>query len=207
MILLVSGTTKSFTRAAAVRPLAFGRLLTPANRNSIAWVTGDGKPWAVDNGCFHCLDAPAFTRLVGKVAGKLGLLWVAAPDVVGDARTTLERFREWLPMLRAAGVPVALVGQDGTEELELPWDDFACLFIGGTTRWKLSQASADLGFEAKRRGKMLHFGRVNSRRRLRAAFERGCDSVDGTGMSRWGDVHLLKFARWLAQIEAEPTLF
>ncbi len=203
MRLFVSGTTRSLATATKIAPQAFGKLLTPANGNSVDWASEGGRPWAVDNGCFHRLDAPAFRSLLGKVAGRPGLWWVAAPDVVGDARATATRFEEWAPEM--ASVPIAFVGQDGQEDLPMPWDRITALFIGGSTRWKLSQASADLGIEAKRRGKLLHMGRVNSRRRLEAAFDRGCDSVDGTGMSRWGDVHLLKFARWLAEIEARPA--
>ena len=205
MRLLVSGATRSLARAVAEYPDAFGKLLTPANRNSLAWAGADGRPWAVDNGCFHRFDEARFRRLVARAAGKPGLLWVAAPDVVADARATLARWSEWAPELRAAGVPLAFVGQDGAEDLPLPWEDMAALFVGGSTRWKLSQASADLGLEAKRRGLLLHMGRVNSRRRLLAAYGRGCDTVDGTGMSKWGDRHLPKFARWLAEIQGYPA--
>jgi hypothetical protein len=203
MRLLISGTTRSLAAAMLRHPEHFGKLLTPGNRNSVAWASAGGLPWACDNGCFHRLDAPAFRSLVRRAAGRPGLWWVAAPDVVGDAARTLARFARWEPELRAAGVPVALVAQDGQEDLPLPWDRFACLFIGGTTAWKMSRAALDLIGAAKRQGKAVHMGRVNSRRRLRYAYQAGCDSVDGTGMSRWGDRHLSKFARWLGDIQRE----
>lgn len=177
MKILISGTTKSLGRAIAKAPEHFGCLLTPSNRNAPAWCVRSGLPWAADNGCFHGLDAPAFCRMLSRVAGLPRLLWVVCPDVVADAAATLERFEEWKPELRAAGVPVAYVGQDGQEDLPVPWDRFACLFIGGSTRWKLSEASADLMREAKARGLWVHMGRVNSRRRLEAAYRAGCDSV------------------------------
>ena len=183
MRLLVSGTTRSLAAAMAVAPDAFGKLLTPANRNSVAWASQDGLPWACDNGCFHRLDAPLFRRMIGRAAGRPGLLWVACPDKLGDARATLELFSEWGPELRAAGVPVAFVGQDGQEDLPVPWDLLDALFVGGSTAWKLSEAAADLMREAKRVGKWVHMGRVNSRRRLEAAYRVGCDSVDGTGFT------------------------
>lgn len=207
MRLLISGTTRSLHRAMQRAPEAFGRLLTPRNRNSVAWAAAGGVPFAADNGCYGGLDAPAFRSLLRRVAGKPNLLWAVCPDVVADARATLALFAEWYPELHAAGLPIAFVAQDGQEDLPVPWDRIAALFIGGSTRWKLSQASADLGIEAKRRGLLLHMGRVNSRRRLEAAHRIGCDSVDGTGMSKWGDRHLLKFARWLRQIEGQPVLF
>jgi len=62
----------------------------------------------------------------------------------------------------------------------VPWDDFDALFIGGTTAWKLSEAVYQLCQEAKRRGKWVHMGRVNSLRRMRLAESFGCDSADGT---------------------------
>ena len=203
MRLLVSGTTRSLAKALAKHPESFGRLLTPSNRNSIEAMTSDGFPWACDNGCFNGLDEPAFRRMLRRVSGKPGLLWVCAPDVVGSAVDTLRLLDVWEPVLRAAGVPIAFVGQDGQERLPVPWSRFDAFFVGGTTEWKMSDDAAALVVEAKERGKLTHMGRVNSRRRLRYAFQSGCDSVDGSGFSRWGDAHLLKFARWLGEIRGE----
>lgn len=95
----------------------------------------------------------------------------------------------------------------GSEDLDLPWDDFQGYFVGGTTRWKLSQASFDLIAEAKRRKKWVHMGRVNSQRRLFAAYYASVDSVDGTGMSRWGDICLAKLLRWVVELHQQPSLF
>jgi hypothetical protein len=184
-----------------------GVLLAPANRNAVTWPLSTGLPWAADNGCFHRLDAGGFRRMVRRVAGQPRLLWVCCPDVVADARATLDLFGEWQPELDAAGVPVALVGQDGLEDLPIAWERIACLFVGGTTSWKLSNAAGDLVTEAKARGKWCHMGRVNSRKRLEHALRIGCDSVDGTGFSRWGDRHLAKFCRWLVRMQERPVLF
>lgn len=54
---------------------------------------------------------------------------------------------------------------------------------------------------------MSDVGRVNSLRRLRAAYDLGADSVDGTGMSRWGDVWLARFCEWAKGLERQPTLY
>jgi hypothetical protein len=159
----------------------------------------------VDNGAFSGFDPVSFRRLLGRVAGSDRLVWIACPDKVADARGTLALFEEWHEEVARAG-PVAFVGQDGQEDLDVPWANFACFFIGGSTRWKLSEAAADLADQAKRRGKWLHMGRCNSRRRLRHARTLGCDSVDGTSMSRWGDHHLERFARWAGDLEM-PELF
>jgi hypothetical protein len=42
----------------------------------------------------------------------------------------------------------------------VPWDAFDVLFLGGTTDWKLGPAAADLTAEARRRGLVVHMGRV-----------------------------------------------
>lgn len=212
-------------------PDAFGKLLTPANRNSVNWACE--SPWAVDNGAYSNFDAKRFTWLIDRCVGLPNLLWVACPDVVANAKGTLLRFDEWEPVIRARSLPVAFVVQNRQEFLPVPWDRLDCLFVGGAkecqkcgwilpkgddaevcpdcwrvlVEWKESEAATALVREAKQRGKLVHMGRVNSRRRLRHAVRIGCDSVDGTGMSRWGDLHLVKFARWLAQINDSPLLF
>src|SRR5581483_11599077 len=132
---------------------------------------------------------------------------VVCPDVVADARATLERFKIWQEAIRQTGLPLAFVGQDGAEDLDIPWENFACWFIGGSTRWKLSQASADLALEAKRSGQWLHMGRVNSLRRLQAAFDMGCDSTDGSSHSMFGDKYIYRDLAWLVRLHDQPVLW
>lgn len=206
MRLLVSGSTATVQRLAQQVPEQLGHLLVPRNRNSVASLLATGLPWAADNGAFLGLDAPAFRRLLGRVAGQPRLLWICVPDVVGDAQATRALFDEWSEEVGRAG-PLAYVGQDGAEDMEHPWERFAAWFIGGSTRWKLSQASADLAREAKARGKWVHMGRVNSLRRLLSAYDMGCDSVDGSSMSMYGDKYIHAFARWIRSIHQQPSLF
>ena len=197
MRILVSGGTATLARVATEHGDVLGRLTSPKTGSSVESLVASGLPWACDNDCFAGFDAGAYRRMLAKVAGAPGLLWVTCPDVVADAVETLARFAEWSPLLAAAGVPVAFVGQDGQERLPVPWGDFRCWFIGGSTAWKLSEASADLAAEARRRGKWLHMGRVNSHRRIRAAISFGCDSIDGGQFSRWGDVKLERGCEWV----------
>lgn len=217
MLILVSGSTRDGARAAGTVG-GVGVLLTPANRNSVASVVRTGLPWGIDNGAFSGFDPDAFRRLVGRSAGMPRLLWVVCPDVVGDARGTLELWGVWAPVLRSAGVPVAFVLQDGQESLPLP--DADCYFIGGSTEFKLSRSAAGLAEEGKRRGAWVHMGRVNSLRRLRIAHGFGCDSVDGSGYSRFAavaaskgrtDMMLERHLRFVRDLERErreqPLLF
>jgi hypothetical protein len=178
VMLLVSGATKTMRRISDPR---LGVLLRPGNGNM-----PDGRPWACDNGAFTGFDEKAFVRLLERLQGKPGCLWVAAPDVVGDHAATLELFQTWEPRIRAMGFPVAFVAQDGLTR-DPPWDRFDCFFIGGSTAYKLSTEAALLACEAKRRGKLVHVGRVNSLERMQYANDIGADSVDGTSFSRFGD--------------------
>ena len=124
------------------------------------------------------------------------VIFVVAPDVVGDAAATLERSRPFLPIIRDLGFPAAFVAQDGLEDLDVPWDEFDVLFIGGSTEWKLGPHVLPLIREAKARGKWVHAGRVNSKRRF-AYFELlGCDSADGTYIAFGPDINLPTVLLW-----------
>ena len=133
------------------------------------------------------------------------VLFVVAPDVVGDAAATLERSRPWLPVIRALGFKAAFVAQDGLENLDVPWAEFDALFIGGSTEWKLSSHAADLIRQAKTRGKWVHVGRVNSARRF-ARFELiGADSCDGTYIAFGPDTNLPNVLHWTQSLFSEAA--
>jgi hypothetical protein len=156
-----------------------GAIVTPVQGNRI-----DGVPaWCADNGCFgkgYPGDVEYLAWLARKNYMAESCAFAAAPDVLGNAGATLKRSAPFLPVIRALGYPAAFVGQDGLENLVVPWDSFDAFFIGGTTEWKLGEAAKALALEAGARGKWVHMGRVNSRKRLRYAESIGCDSVDGT---------------------------
>jgi hypothetical protein len=171
-----------------------------------------GSRWCADNGCFGKQwrgEDAWWAWLTDKVAqsGAETCEFAVAPDVVADAAATLERSRPWLSRIRALGVPVAFVAQDGQESLPVPWDEFDVLFVGGSTEWKLSGHARTLVAEAKARGKRVHMGRVNSHRRLAYARHIGCDSADGTFIARGPDVNLPRALSWLRRLGREPELF
>lgn len=207
MRLLVSGSTRTVRDLASRYPDQLGHLLAPSNRNSMAATLATGLAWAADNGAYSGFDAGRFRRFLRKISLCPRCLFVAVPDVVADARGTIARFTEWFLEVRASDQPVAFVGQDGAEDSDLPWTSFDAWFIGGSTRWKLSQASADLATEAKTRGKWIHMGRVNSLRRMQAALDMGCDSIDGSSASMYGDKYIHRYCSWLKMLETQPTFF
>lgn len=139
--------------------------------------------WAMDNGCFtgtYPGDDEYIAALVRQEKHRARCLFVAAPDVVGDAEATLALFPPMAARIHAAGWPVALVGQDGMEDLDVPWDDVDWLFVGGSTEWKLGQGAERLIGQAKAHGKKVHVGRVNSARRFAWFRSMGADTADGT---------------------------
>jgi hypothetical protein len=182
-----------------------GFIDTPAQGN----IRPAGVTWCADNGCFgkgYPGDEKWLGWLEKNAYAAADCLFATAPDVVGDAAATLERSAPFLPMIRALGYPAALVAQDGLEDLEVPWDEFDVLFIGGSTEWKLGPAARGLIRQAKTRGKWVHMGRVNSERRYRYANDLGCDSVDGTYLTFGPDINLPKLLNW-SRVENQDALF
>ena len=160
-----------------------GRLVQPRHYSSIEATAHAGIPWAADNDAFHNFDADAFERMLARLRGLPGCLFVAAPDVVGDAAQTERLFRDWRP--RISGVPVALVAQNGVTPADVPWDEIDALFIGGDNAFKLGPDGERMAVAARERGKWLHVGRVNGMRRLRYCATLHADSVDGSSWARW----------------------
>lgn len=207
-MLLVGGATTTVSR----QPIeSVGHLIQPRAWASLETITGTGRKWAADNDCFQRLDVEAYWQMITRVsrADRSNLLWVAVPDVVGNAQETINRWYEWYPQLDHLGLPAAFVGQDGIGSIadQIPWHEMTALFIGGSTAWKLSQEAEDLAREAKARGKWLHMGRVNSAKRIRHALEIDCDSIDGKSFSAWPD----RWQPWalgkIKRQKAQPTLF
>ena len=163
--------------------------------------------WGADTGCFTNPDKYDEEEYLAWLRDRLyalnRCLFATAPDIVGDPKATLERSLPVLPLIRDLGFPAALVGQDGLESLKIPWDSFDCLFIGGTTEWKLSEGAYSLAREAKDRGKWIHMGRVNSWRRIKAAAISGYDSVDGTYLVFGPDRNFKRLTRWMSDLRSQ----
>jgi hypothetical protein len=131
--------------------------------------------------------------MLRQAQGQPRLLWVSAPDVVADARATVARFQMWAPVLQHYRLPIAFVAQDGQAALPVPWDEIACVFIGGSTTWKVGPHAEALIQEAHRKGKWVHVGRVNTLKRMWWFSSLPVDSIDGTCFSKWPD----KFIPWM----------
>lgn len=198
-----------------MRAGVLGYIDTPAQGNK----RPEGVAWCADNGCFSSrFNEAKWWRFLEVNADHADTcLFATAPDVVGDADATIERSVPWLPKIRALGYPAAFVAQDGLTLLHgalltegfkssIAWDEFDALFIGGTTDWKLGPVVVELVAEAKRRGKWVHMGRVNSNKRYKYAAAIGCDSADGTYLTFGPDVNLPKLLGWVTQSGMDLTL-
>lgn len=160
-----------------------GQLLTPLTRRLLQKPTA---PWAIDNGAFSGFVETRFMGLLERNAHhRDNCLFVVVPDVVGSARRTLEVFERWAP--RLAGWRLALACQDGQEDLPLPWDMIAAVFIGGSTKFKTSIEAVQIIQAAQLLGKHTHVGRVNGAGRWRHFEAIGVDTCDGTGIARYSE--------------------
>ena len=165
---------------------SIGRLLTPRCWSRIEDTANMGE-WAADNDAFSGFDDLRFVKMLDAIAaaGAKGCRFVTAPDVVGEAEPTLERFVEWRPSIVNRGLPAGLVLQDGMTVDTVPWDLVDAVFVGGSTEWKLGDEAREIVRVARLRGLWTHVGRVNSLKRLRIAADMGADSVDGSGWVRF----------------------
>jgi hypothetical protein len=187
-----------------------GVMLTPMMGNRLP----PDRLWAADTGCFAAPekhDDEKYLRWLGTRVSAAGrCLFATAPDVVGDGWGTLRRSHAVLPRIRGCGFNAALVGQDGMTPDMLPWETFDCLFVGGTTGWKLSEVAASLIRAAKVRGKWVHVGRVNSEERVmhfRRMGEGLVDSVDGTYIAFGPDRNGPRVAGWMRRAVMQQVLW
>lgn len=197
MIYFVNPSTLVVREAITVRS-DMGIIATPNSVRDSQWVDSH---WIADNGCYTSnWDADKWWDFLVRYQHRGDCLFATAPDVVGDAEATRERSLPWLPKIRELGYGAAYVAQDGQDDVPLPWEEFDTLFIGGSTEFKLSDGTRVMVAEAVERGKHVHMGRVNSRRRLLLAHSWGCHSVDGTYLTFGPSVNLPKLMRWLDEL-------
>jgi hypothetical protein len=208
-----------------VRPELFGLrdnlgfMLTPDIRtfpDTITYVPEkvqffkDQMWWAADTGCYSGKKYTLKGYLKWLETWRPvheRCLFANAPDVVGNAQMTWGRSMDVLPLIREMGYKAGYVAQDGIWDMDIQWDAFDVLFVGGTTEFKLHERTYELVAEAKRRGKKTHMGRVNSWDRIRAAITGGYDSADGTYICFAPDINIPKTAKWCDFGRTQPLLF
>jgi hypothetical protein len=179
-----------------------GLMCQPGNGNGprVGWW------WAADNGCFAAQwEASTWRRWLQRDFPRAGCLFATVPDVVADHAATLDRFYEYVPCVRAARYPIALVAQDGLTVEATPWDQIDVLFIGGSTAFKMSPDAFMLASTARQHGKWVHVGRVNSWSRYQA-WAWTADSCDGTLLAFGPAINLPRIAAWVDRLDRQPQL-
>lgn len=177
MLILIDNTEKFIQSCMKRHPkYKFGQLRTPLTNKPLM----KGVPWALDNGCYTRFNEPAWKKLVEEVNDDC--LWVAMPDIVGDARRTLELWKHF----QNGSIPCALVAQNGIDKLTIPWEQLEAVFIGGDDEFKFSKEAEAIARCARILGKYVHYGRINGKHRLNRVVELA-DSIDGSGISRFDE--------------------
>lgn len=168
----------------------FWQLRTPLTKYALS-----GKPYGLDNGCFARFERKTWERLLREAEDNRPV-FVCLPDLVGDARRTLDLFDVF--ERKTNGLPRALVLQDGIGQHPIPWDKIEAVFVGGSDNFKTAPEAINACRTAKMLGKWVHVGRVNTAARARNWLGLA-DSIDGSGVSRFD--HMLEDV--LAMIRGE----
>lgn len=185
MMFLIDTQKDNLARRVSESRLILGQLITPLTGYS-DW----GGTYAIDNGAFSGFPEKKFKRLLRRQEPrKDDCLFVTCPDIVGAGQRSIELFkqkRRWI----SEGWRVAMVAQDGMENLEIPWSEMDAVFIGGKDPWKDSQSAADIVRTARILGLWVHVGRVNTPKRFDHFEKLGADSCDGSGIAMYD--HMLQ---------------
>jgi hypothetical protein len=155
----------------------FGQLRTPLTAYALS-----GKVYGLDNGCFSKFNKKTWIRLVTEAKENEYPKFVCAPDIVGDARRTLELFDQFYDDIKP--LPVALVLQDGIGNFAIDWNKVDAVFVGGSDAFKVSSEAFNACKAAKMLDKWVHVGRVNTAQRV-SNWIGLADSIDGSGISKY----------------------
>ena len=213
MLYLANPSTEPIRQAMASGLL--GCIVTPNQGNRLL---PPPAAFAIDNGCGPGRAGIGagypgdreYLQFLSRISARARerCLFAVAPDVVCDAAASVERLERFSGAMRCwFGLPVAFAAQNGLEAMDVPWQLFDVLFIGGDTTWKLGAAARRLVREAKARHKKVHMGRVNSLKRLRYAAAIGCDTADGTYITFAPDRNLAAVLGWDRAVDEQRTLW
>jgi len=154
----------------------FLQLRTPLTNYKLS-----SREYGLDNGCFSRFPQKKWEKLL-KDAENQRPIFICLPDIVGDARRTMDLFEVFEKKLN--GLPKALVLQDGIKDIPIPFNKIDAVFVGGTDSFKISPEAINACKAAKMLGKWVHVGRVNTIERVNNWLDIA-DSIDGSGISKY----------------------
>lgn len=158
----------------------FGQLRTPLTAYGLS-----NKLYGLDNGCFKRFNEKTWLRLLDDAKAqdlRNQPVFVCSPDVVGDARRTLELFDMFYDLIKP--LKVCLVLQDGIGNFNIDWRKVDAVFVGGSDAFKISNEAVNACKAAKILNKWVHVGRVNTVERVKNWIGLA-DSIDGSGISKY----------------------
>ena len=179
-----------------------GYMISPLN---VINIFSEGKQFGVDNDCYSGkFNKDKFLKLMDKIMPyKNKCLFVNPPDVVGNYEKTTESYCQWYREIKDRGLPISYILQDGFR-MKLPELKPDCLFVGGSTEFKLSQIVLRY-LQVVGSGYWVHIGRVNSFKRI-MHFRFVMDSFDGTDVAMYPNVILKQRNRELAWLRSQLEL-
>ena len=181
-----------------------GALLTPYSQRNLP---STDWTWAADNGCFgKTWSQNTWLKWLEAKQEYPKPLFATVPDVVGSHKETMTRWKQHSTEVKNLNYQTAFVLQDGATTSNIPIDEFDALFIGGTTEFKLSQQARTIVEYCQSHDKWIHMGRVNSKRRIKLAFEWRCNSVDGTYLAFSPDANTPRLIK-MVNSGTQPQLF
>lgn len=150
----------------------------------------EGFSYAIDNGAWtnyqqgRPFDPRPFERLLDSHGA--GADWAVLPDIVAGGLYSLRMSLDWLKRVQEFARYVLLPVQNGmtSADVEPHVGGRVGIFVGGDDVWK-EKTMPIWGELAERRGCLLHVGRVNTARRIKACQLAGAHSFDGTSGTRW----------------------
>lgn len=158
--------------------------------------------WAADNGGYGGkFDPSLWLPWLDRVA-PYDPLFVVVPDrfdpddLAGNFAATQRMWDLWKHEVIERGLVAAWVAQNGATPDDIP-PDAGAVFIGGDTKWKLSERAWAVVAAAKARSRHVHIGRVNGLPRFRAGAISCADSADGNVLSNGCVANLPRVLSWL----------
>jgi len=132
---------------------------------------------------------------------------VVLPDIVAGGQASLDLSLRWLDRLRGFSQPLMIAVQDGLspDDVRDYLGPMTGIFVGGSTDWKLRTLDA-WGALARRKGCLLHVGRVNSLKRINACAQAGASSIDGTSIIAFPD-SIYKLTNGVVASHHQQSLF
>jgi hypothetical protein len=179
-MLFVTGEIRSIELVKVLQRFGWGRMFIENKPSPYP-----GERWGFDNGAYRdfvrnrCFDEKGFMRRFERAYKEpLKPFMAVIPDIVAGGMASFDYSASWLNRL-PADWPWYLAVQNGmeVEAVKSLLPTVAGIFLGGDEEFKGSTGH-EWSSIAKQYGKMYHYARCGTGRKIRHAYCIGADSVD-----------------------------